>query len=64
MSALLDEANVDCPFCGEPITLVIDLTVDEQDYIEDCFVCCRPIRIVCRASAGELVSLQVDSSAG
>ena len=58
---LLDEADVHCPFCGEPITLVIDLSVDEQDYVEDCCVCCRPIRVVCRAADGKLLSVDVDT---
>lgn len=32
-----------CPYCGESIELLIDCSVEEQEYIEDCFVCCRPI---------------------
>ena len=31
-----------CPSCGEPIELVVDPTADEE-YIEDCQVCCRPM---------------------
>ena len=36
---------VDCPYCGENIELLIDDSSSEQDYYEDCSVCCRPIRI-------------------
>jgi hypothetical protein len=32
-----------CPYCGEAITFVIDASAGEQDYVEDCQVCCRPI---------------------
>lgn len=32
-----------CPYCGEPVELVVDCSVDEQNYIEDCPVCCRPM---------------------
>lgn len=35
--------KVDCPYCGERIELLIDCSVAQQDYIEDCQVCCRPI---------------------
>ena len=35
--------NVQCPYCGETIEVLIDRSVDEQSYIEDCQVCCRPI---------------------
>jgi hypothetical protein len=35
----------ECPYCGEPIELLIDCSEEEQRYIEDCEVCCRPIDI-------------------
>lgn len=34
-----------CPYCGEPIQLLIDASIPAQDYIEDCQVCCQPIQI-------------------
>lgn len=34
---------VQCPYCWEMIEVVIDPSEPEQDYIEDCSVCCRPI---------------------
>ncbi len=34
-----------CPYCWQEISMVLDLTVEEQTYIEDCEVCCRPIQI-------------------
>ena len=37
------EKRIGCPYCGETITIVIDESVPEQTYIEDCQVCCRPI---------------------
>ena len=39
----LEEAMITCPYCGEPISLLVDCSVPEQHYIEDCEVCCRPI---------------------
>ena len=49
-----EEVPVDCPYCGESITVLVDTSVDEQDYVEDCFVCCRPIRLVVRCEDGEV----------
>ena len=37
------EKRIGCPYCGETITIVVDESVPEQTYIEDCEVCCRPI---------------------
>ena len=34
-----------CPYCGELIELLIDISIDSQEYIEDCSVCCRPIQV-------------------
>jgi len=35
--------TVDCPYCGESFAADIDTSAGNQDYIEDCPVCCRPI---------------------
>jgi transcription elongation factor Elf1 len=43
-----------CPYCNQSITMLIDLSVDSQTYIEDCEVCCRPIEIRYRVRLGEL----------
>jgi len=40
-----DEHFFDCPACGAPISIVLDLSVDSQEFIEDCEVCCRPLEI-------------------
>ncbi len=42
---MLQETNAPCPYCGEVIDLLLDVSVSEQDYIEDCSVCCRPLSI-------------------
>ena len=34
-----------CPYCGELIELLIDCSITVQEYIEDCYVCCRPIQV-------------------
>jgi hypothetical protein len=32
-----------CPYCGEPIEIRLDIAAANEDYTEDCSVCCRPI---------------------
>jgi transcription elongation factor Elf1 len=34
-----------CPYCGEDISMVLDLSVPRQKYVEDCEVCCNPIEV-------------------
>lgn len=40
---LLPSVAVHCPYCGEPLDVTVDCSVETQSYIEDCQVCCRPI---------------------
>ncbi len=50
-----EEVRVSCPCCGEQIDLLVDASVDRQEYIEDCSVCCRPITVsVAIAGGGEI----------
>lgn len=46
----LQETDISCPYCGEIITILIDESVEYQQYIEDCQVCCRPIEIIASVS--------------
>ena len=39
----LTEQPISCPYCGETITILVDGSLPEQQYVEDCQVCCRPI---------------------
>ena len=37
------ETIVDCPYCGEPNEVALDPgSGADQEYVEDCQVCCRP----------------------
>ena len=58
--SFVSEQSTHCPFCGEPITLVVDASAGSQSYIEDCQVCCRPMMVTHEADDGEFVSLNVD----
>ena len=37
------EARVQCPYGWEHFILLVDASIDDQEYVEDCEVCCRPI---------------------
>ena len=42
---VLAERTEQCPYCGESIDLLIDPSEMQQNYIEDCQVCCQPVII-------------------
>jgi hypothetical protein len=56
--------SITCPYCWETIDISLDLSVEEQQYVEDCSVCCRPIVISYRADPEGLVELNVASETG
>ncbi len=43
-----------CPYCGEPVEIIVDTSIDLQDYIEDCSVCCRPMEMTVAVVDGEI----------
>jgi|GEM_PF-1655715 len=34
-----------CPWCAETVSALVELSEAEQDYVEDCEVCCRPMTL-------------------
>jgi len=57
------EVPVVCPWCGAETLIAIDLGGgDEQEYVEDCAVCCRPWRLVVRLDevGGPQVEVSID----
>jgi len=55
---MIIERASSCPYCGESIDLLIDVSVESQQYVEDCQVCCRPI-VVEASYDGEQVHLNL-----
>lgn len=53
MTEALQSHAVTCPYCGEPLELLVDTSAGEQAYVEDCAVCCRPIECRLHAEGGE-----------
>lgn len=57
----VSEQSVSCPYCGEAITLLIDDSLPEQNYVEDCQVCCRPIVLDVSVDVDGDISVQARS---
>ncbi|AYN69100.1 CPXCG motif-containing cysteine-rich protein [Euzebyella marina] len=50
-----------CPYCWEEISMLLDSSVTEQQYVEDCEVCCNPIEIFSVFESNELVAFEANS---
>jgi hypothetical protein len=55
----VEHQQIQCPYCGESIEVVIDCSVEQQSYIEDCSVCCRPINFDISIDQACNLSIQV-----
>lgn len=62
---MIEAHSVQCPHCWETIEIVVDPSVADQTYTEDCFVCCRPIILSIRidADGGTTVSARTEDDA-
>ena len=58
---MLDSQDIECPYCGEVINLLLDASAGPQRYIEDCHVCCRPITVVLDVDADGDALVRVQS---
>lgn len=63
MSAGITDRSISCPYCGESISILLDLSAGEQSYVEDCQVCCQPMQVSFEVDAGECSNLQVGRAA-
>lgn len=51
----LTERSISCPYCGESLEVLLDASDLDEEYIEDCQVCCKPITfLVSEDTDGEL----------
>lgn len=57
------EAEVICPYCGEASTISLDPGGGaEQDYVEDCQVCCQPWHVSVRYDGEGIASVVVEQA--
>lgn len=50
-----------CPYCGEKISMLFDVSILNQKYIEDCEVCCNPIELSLTIENNEVISIQINN---
>jgi transcription elongation factor Elf1 len=55
------ERHFMCPYCGQEISMVLDLSAGNQTYVEDCEVCCKPIEIRFEVEEGELAGFEAST---
>ena len=54
-----EEIAIQCPNCWETISILVDCSVEQQEYTEDCQVCCKPMVVDVRVSIDGLPQVTV-----
>ena len=57
----MEEQFFQCPYCWQNISILLDPSVAEQTFIEDCEVCCQPIEIMISFKGNEMNSFEAKS---
>lgn len=62
MDTRIVDRRISCPYCGEPMELLVDLSAGGQTYIEDCQICCRPMQISFESDGEQLIAISVETA--
>ena len=57
----MEEYFFQCPHCWEQISMLVDTSQRQQQYIEDCEICCNPIQLSISIENQEIISFQAES---
>ena len=57
-----DAVEVSCPYCGEPSIISVGVEEEDEEFVQDCPVCCRPwkVRIRLRRDGSADVSVAAE----
>jgi hypothetical protein len=57
---MLVATTIFCPHCGEPLEINVDTSQGSHETVEDCQVCCRPMRLMVACEPGDLLGVEVE----
>ena len=65
MDNTLFDKTITCPYCWESFSIFIEPSSEVgESYIEDCYVCCRPIEIYVASKYADFVDIRVNRIEG
>ncbi|MBP1680996.1 MAG: hypothetical protein H6Q35_1335 [Proteobacteria bacterium] len=65
MDNTLFDKTITCPYCWESFSIFIEPSSEVgESYIEDCYVCCRPIEIYVASKHDDFVEIRVNRIEG
>ena len=58
----MEEHFFQCPYCWEEVSILLDTSVANQTYIEDCEVCCNPLEFTVKFEDEQLINFTVQQA--
>lgn len=58
---MTEEFFFQCPYCWKNVSMIIDKSVHNDSYIEDCEVCCNPIEVEYQSNGDEIINFSAIS---
>ena len=58
---MTEEFFFQCPYCWENVSMIIDKSVHNDSYIEDCEVCCNSIEVEYQSNGDEIINFSAIS---
>lgn len=55
------ESNFTCPHCWQAQIKIIDSSINKQEFIEDCEICCNPIEFNIEIQENEVTLFKINS---
>ena len=49
------EHEYNCPYCTTLVSTLVDPSIEEQSYVEDCELCCNPIEFFVKLNGGKVI---------
>lgn len=60
-STMQDTGSIQCPYCGQCFELALETSQPKHEFIVDCEVCCRPLRVSVACDAGEILEVRAEA---
>lgn len=57
----MEEYFFSCPFCFTEVSILVDLSIANQDYIEDCERCCNPIEFSISSDGENISNIEIQA---
>lgn len=65
MDNSLFDKTITCPYCWENFSIFVEPSSEVGEcYIEDCYVCCRPIEIYVASKSEDFIEIRVSRIEG